>query len=85
MNPTHFAVALKYDVGSLTTKNSGHGGGHMAAQIIERANNATIFQNPLLARALYFSGEIGKEMPERLYQAVAVVLTIFTVLIRVRI
>ena len=48
----------------------------MAAQIIERANNAkvTIFQNPLLARALYFSGEIGKEIPERLYQAVAVVL-----------
>ena len=51
--------------------------GHMAAQIIERANNAkvTIFQNPLLARALYFGGEIGKEIPERLYQAVAVVLS----------
>ena len=28
----------------------------------------------MLARALYFSGEIGKEIPERLYQAVAVVL-----------
>ena len=48
----------------------------MAAQIIERANDAriTIFQNPLLARALFFSGKIGSEIPERLYQAVAVVL-----------
>jgi flagellar biosynthetic protein FlhB len=76
-NPTHFAVALKYDVGSPDApKILAMGRGNMAAQIIERANNAkvTIFQNPLLARALYFSGEIGKEIPERLYQAVAVVL-----------
>ena len=76
-NPTHFAVALKYDVGSPDApKIMAMGRGHMAAQIIERANSAkvTIFQNPLLARALYFSGEIGGEIPERLYQAVAVVL-----------
>ena len=76
-NPTHFAVALKYDVGSPDApKILAMGRGHMATQIIERANNAkvTIFQNPLLARALYFSGEIGREIPERLYQAVAVVL-----------
>ena len=76
-NPTHFAVALKYDVGSPNApKILAMGRGHMAAQIIERANSAkvTIFQNPLLARALYFSGEIGGEIPERLYQAVAVVL-----------
>ena len=76
-NPTHFAVALKYDVGSPDApKILAMGRGHMAAQIIERANSAklTIFQNPLLARALYFSGEIGGEIPERLYQAVAVVL-----------
>ena len=76
-NPIHFAVALKYDVGSPDApKILAMGRGHMAAQIIERANNAkvTIFQNPLLARALYFSSEIGKEIPERLYQAVAVVL-----------
>ena len=76
-NPTHFAVALKYDVGSPDApKILAMGRGHIAAQIIERANTAkvTIFQNPLLARALYFSGEIGGEIPERLYQAVAVVL-----------
>ena len=50
-NPTHFAVALKYDVGSPDApKILAMGRGHMAAQIIERANNAkvTIFQNPLL-------------------------------------
>jgi flagellar biosynthetic protein FlhB len=76
-NPTHFAVALKYEIGLPDApKILAMGRGHMAAQIIERANyaNVTIFQNPLLARALFFSGEIGQEISERLYQAVAVVL-----------
>ena len=76
-NPTHFAVALKYDVGSLEApKILAMGRGKIAEMIIERGNNAdvTIFQSPLLARALFFSGEIGREIPEMLYQAVAVVL-----------
>ena len=76
-NPTHFAVALKYDVGSTDApKILAMGRGRMAEMIISRANDArvTIFSNPLLARALYFSGEIGAEIPEKLYQAVAVVL-----------
>jgi flagellar biosynthetic protein FlhB len=76
-NPTHFAVALKYDVGSTDApKILAMGRGRMAEMIISRANDArvTIFRNPLLARALYFSGEIGAEIPEKLYQAVAVVL-----------
>jgi flagellar biosynthetic protein FlhB len=34
----------------------------------------TVFRSPLLARALFFSGEIGGEIPEMLYQAVAIVL-----------
>jgi flagellar biosynthetic protein FlhB len=33
-----------------------------------------VFRSPLLARALFFSGEIGGEIPEMLYQAVAIVL-----------
>ena len=37
-------------------------------------NKVTIFQSPLLARALYFTGEIGKEISENLYSAVASVL-----------
>ncbi|MDA8798127.1 EscU/YscU/HrcU family type III secretion system export apparatus switch protein [Alphaproteobacteria bacterium] len=76
-NPTHFAVALKYDVGSLEApKILAMGRGKIAEMIIERGNDAdvTIFQSPLLARALFFSGEIGREIPEMLYKAVAVVL-----------
>ena len=76
-NPTHFAVALKYDVGSAEApKILAMGRGKIAEMIIERGNEAdvTIFRSPLLARALYFSGEIGKEIPEMLYQAVAIIL-----------
>ena len=76
-NPTHFAVALQYDVGSSNApKILAMGRGKMAEMIIERGNESkvTIFQSPLLARALFFSGDIGAEIPEMLYQAVAVVL-----------
>ena len=76
-NPTHFAVALQYDVGSSNApKILAMGRGKIAEMIIERGNKSqiTIFQSPLLARALFFSGDIGAEIPEMLYQAVAVVL-----------
>ena len=76
-NPTHFAVALQYDVGSSNApKILAMGRGKIAEMIIERGNESkiTIFQSPLLARALFFSGDIGAEIPEMLYQAVAVVL-----------
>ena len=76
-NPTHFAVALKYDVGSSQApKILAMGRGKIAEMIIERGNdaNVTVFRSPLLARALFFSGEIGSEIPEMLYQAVAVIL-----------
>ena len=76
-NPTHFAVALQYDVGSSNApKILAMGRGKIAEMIIERGKDSkiTIFQSPLLARALFFSGDIGAEIPELLYQAVAVVL-----------
>lgn len=76
-NPTHFAVALRYEVGSPDAPVVlAMGRGKMAELIIERAHKAkvTVFQSPLLARALFFSSEIGKEISEKLYQAVAVVL-----------
>ena len=76
-NPTHFAVALKYEVGSAGAPTVlAMGRGIMAEQIIERANSAdvTVFQSPLLARALFFTSEIGGEISEALYNAVAVVL-----------
>ena len=68
-NPTHFAVALKYDVGSSQApKILAMGRGKIAEMIIERGNdaNVTVFQSPLLARALFFGGEIGNEIPEML-------------------
>ena len=77
VNPTHFAVALRY-----TTEQGGApvilamGKGLIAERIIAKANehNITVFRNPLLARALYFTGDIGAEISEKLYNAVAVVL-----------
>jgi flagellar biosynthetic protein FlhB len=76
-NPTHFAVALKYEVGSAGAPTVlAMGRGVIAEQIIERAKQAevTVFQSPLLARALFFTSEIGGEISEALYNAVAVVL-----------
>ena len=76
-NPTHFAVALKYEVGSSEApKILAMGRGHMAKKIIETGKDSrvTVFRSPLLARALFFTGEIGAEISEQLYQAVAVVL-----------
>jgi len=48
----------------------------MAKNIVERAENAriTLFRSPLLARALFFTGEIGQEISDKLYTAVAVAL-----------
>ncbi|MBL6602781.1 MAG: flagellar biosynthesis protein FlhB [Proteobacteria bacterium] len=77
VNPTHFAVALRY-----TAEQGGApvilamGKGLIAERIIAKANehNITVFRNPLLARALYFTGDIGAEISEKLYNAVAVVL-----------
>ena len=76
-NPTHFAVALKYNPGEIGAPTIlAMGQGIIAKQIIERANEhqITIFRSPLLARALYFTGEIGHEISDKLYNAVAVAL-----------
>jgi len=77
VNPTHFAVALRYvaDEGGAPVILA-MGKGVLAERIIERAkeHHVTIFQSPLLARALYFTGNIGAEISEKLYNAVAVVL-----------
>ena len=76
-NPTHFAVALKYNPGETGAPTIlAMGQGVIAQQIIERANDnkITVFRSPLLARALYFTGEIGQEISDKLYNAVAVAL-----------
>ena len=76
-NPTHFAIALKYEVGQLgAPKIIAMGKGLIAKRIIQIGieKNITSFRSPLLARALFFTGEIGEEISEKLYNAVAVAL-----------
>ena len=76
-NPTHFAVALKYAAGQAGAPQVvAMGRGPMALQIIDRAKDArvTTLRIPMLARALYFTSEIGSEIAEGLYNAVAVIL-----------
>ena len=76
-NPTHFAIALKYKVGdSGAPKVLAIGRGKIAEEIMDKAkeHKVTIFQSPLLARALYYTSEIGEEISEKLYNAVAIAL-----------
>ncbi len=76
-NPTHFAIALRYEVGQFgAPKIIAMGKGLIAKKIIEIGieKNITSFRSPLLARALFFTGEIGEEISEKLYNAVAVAL-----------
>ena len=76
-NPTHFAVALKYIVGEPGAPEVvAMGRGNIAQEIINRGKekNITVYRSPLLARALFFTSEIGKEISEKLYNAVAVAL-----------
>ncbi len=76
-NPTHFAVALKYEEdGTGAPMVVAKGGDLMAAQIrnIALANGITLVSAPPLARALFFSTEIDQEVPKGLYLAVAQVL-----------
>lgn len=76
-NPTHFAVALRYEPGTDTAPRIlAMGKGPMAQAVIRRGRRAgvTTLQVPPLARALYFTGAIGREIPDVLFAAVAVIL-----------
>ena len=76
-NPTHFAIALKYQVGQAgAPKIIAMGKGLIAKRIIElgEEKSITVFRSPLLARALFFTSEIGEEISEKLYSAVAIAL-----------
>lgn len=77
VNPTHFAVALAYDpTGQSAPRVLGKGIDHLALKMREVANahEVPIFEAPPLARALYHHSDIGQEIPEELYLAVAQVL-----------
>ena len=76
-NPTHFAVALKYIVGEPGAPEVvAMGRGNVAKDIISKGKekNITVYRSPLLARALFFTSDIGKEISDKLYNAVAVAL-----------
>ena len=75
-NPTHYAVALKYEESKRAPFVVAKGMDHIAQQIkkIARENGVHIYQNPPLARALYKDVEIDKQIPEELFAAVAEVL-----------
>ncbi len=76
-NPTHFAVALKYEVGdSQAPKIIAKGRGKNAEKLIEKAKKLNIgkMESPQLARALYYTCEIGEEILSKLYNAVAIAL-----------
>ena len=76
-NPTHFAVAIKYDAEvSKAPVVVAKGEDYLAQKIKEvaRENNVEIVENKPLARMLYHNVDIGEEIPPELYQAVAEVL-----------
>lgn len=76
-NPTHFAVALKYDNTSMgAPKVVAKGADYMALQIRKLAavHGVPLIERKPLARALYANVEIGQEVPEEHYAAVAEIL-----------
>jgi flagellar biosynthetic protein FlhB len=76
-NPTHLAVALRYRVGeSGAPRVLGKGAGFIAEKIreIAREKSIPIVENKPLARLLYQQVEVGRDIPEKLYRAVAEVL-----------
>lgn len=76
-NPTHYAVALKYDAGTGTAPVLLAKGADLIAQRIKeiaKENKVEIVENKPLARMIYTNVEIGHEIPPELYQAVAEIL-----------
>ena len=76
-NPTHFAVALKYDQGQSTAPIViAKGADFMAQRIREQAAeyNIPIVENPPLARTLFFNVDVNQEIPESLFKTIAEIL-----------
>ncbi|MDH4121606.1 MAG: flagellar biosynthesis protein FlhB [Deltaproteobacteria bacterium] len=76
-NPTHFAVALQYDREIMASPRVVAKGADFIAQRIRevaRENNVPLVENPVVAREIYKHVEIGQEIPEGLFRAVAEIL-----------
>ena len=76
LNPTHVAVALKYEPGKSAPRVTAKGAGTIAARIREEAETKGVpmVRDIPLARALHSACELGQEIPVELYNAVARVL-----------
>lgn len=77
-NPTHYAVAIKYDVSAMNApKVVAKGVDFLALKIIEIAkeNNVPVVEDRILVRIIYNTVEISSEVPPDLYKAVAKVLS----------
>lgn len=76
-NPTHFSVAIRYEAGTMSAPTViAKGQDFIALKIreIAKKNRIVIMENKPLARALYSQVEIGQQVPEEMFKAVAEVL-----------
>jgi flagellar biosynthetic protein FlhB len=85
VNPTHVAVALRYEPGRGAPRVVAKGKGYLAERIKEKAarHHVAVVQDVPLARTLHTVCDLGQEVPEHLYEAVARVLA-FVMLLRRR-
>jgi len=77
-NPTHFAVALKYDIDKMAAPRLVAKGADLIAKRIRQIaeeNEVPVIENPPLARALFASVELDQEIPPEHYKAVAEVIS----------
>ncbi len=77
-NPFHVAVAIRYDANSMRAPEVVAKGLRKVAEHIKeiaRENDIPLVENPPVARALYKSAKVGKEIPSDLYSVVAEILT----------
>jgi len=77
VNPTHFAVAIRYNLDSMVAPLVvAKGKNYLALRIKQKAidHQVPIIENPPLAQALYKSVDVGQEIPPHLYRAVAEIL-----------
>jgi flagellar biosynthesis protein FlhB len=77
VNPTHFAVAIRYQMDSMAAPVVvAKGKNYLALRIRQKAleHQVPIIENPPLAQALYKSVDVGQEIPAHLYRAVAEIL-----------
>ena len=77
MNPTHFAVAIRYDEKTMHAPQVVSKGADLLAMKIRdvaKHHSIPVLQSPMLARALYANSELNQDIPSALYTAVAQVL-----------